>query len=64
MRYYRCNIDGILYPETDLIIDKDIGLICKNCAVSMKKLDTEQEEAEMLHREEMKMKAGLFEEEL
>jgi len=56
MRHYRCNIDGYLYPEKDLILTKDMGLICKNCAKSMKDLDAEQEEIEMM-REERKSKA-------
>ena len=59
MRHYNCNICGYLFPETDLIIDKEMGLICKNDAVSMKELDAEQEEIETMMREEKKSKAGI-----
>lgn len=57
MNHYRCNIDGYLYPEEDLILTKDMGLICKNCARSMKDLDAEQEEIETMLCEEKKSKA-------
>ncbi len=53
MRHYRCNICNHFYPETDLIIDKESKqLICKNCAVSKKKLDDEQKETETAMRRE------------
>lgn len=60
MNHYRCNIDGYLYPEKDLILTKDMGLICKNCASSMKELDQEQEDIERQMRAEKKMKAGIY----
>lgn len=60
MRWYKCNICGYPYRETDLIIDKDIGCICQRCAGSMKELDQEQEDIERQMRAEKKMKAGIY----
>lgn len=56
MRYYRCNICGIIYQETELILDKDIGCICQNCATSLKELDAEQKELETMFRQERNSK--------
>ena len=68
--WYRCELDGYPYPAKDLTIHADTGLlVCKNCLISLKELDQEQEEIEKMReekdfrREEMKGKAGYFDKE-
>lgn len=60
MNWYKCTICGYPYRETELKIDKDIGLICRRCRSSMKELDDEQESLETMMRAERKMKAGII----
>lgn len=55
-KWYYCNICGDPYREGELIDDEDVGYICDGCVISKKELDDEQEEAEILRREEKKSK--------
>lgn len=59
MNWHKCTICSYPYRETELVIDKDIGLICGRCRASMKELDQEQEDIELM-RAEKKMKAGIY----
>lgn len=61
MRWYKCNICGHFYRETELIIDKETKQpICTNCVTSKEELDREQEDIETMMREEKKSKAGIL----
>jgi len=66
-RLYRCELEGedaFAYPEKDMTIHADTGLlVCKHCLISLKELDQEQEDIEEMRREEMKGKAGYFDKE-
>lgn len=72
MRWYKCELDGYPYPEKELAIHKDTGLlVCKNCLISLHELDQEQEDIETIRkekddfrREEVgKLKSGYFDKE-
>ncbi len=63
-KWYYCEMDGFSYPEDELVIHADTGLlVCKNCLLLLNELDQEQEDIEEMRREDMKMKAGLFDKE-
>lgn len=61
MSWFKCNLCGYPYRETELIIDKETKQpICTNCVVSKEELDREQEDIERQMRAEKKMKAGIY----
>ena len=57
--HHRCNICDHLFNNSELLEDKDIGLICEDCNDNKDELEREQEDVATLFRHERNNKAGI-----
>ena len=52
LSHHRCNICNYLFNNSELLEDKDIGLICEDCNDNKKELEQEQKDVATLIQDE------------